>query len=69
MSSYSDIDAPLKCILDGLFRIGVVDADDKQVNELIIQKQIAKKGELNNLRVFIDNSEPFKDLFDKPLIL
>lgn len=53
-SAYCDVDAPIKPILDGIFRPGIIDADDRQVLELHIIKKPLKRGSLGSLQVYIE---------------
>lgn len=51
---YCDVDAPIKCVLDGIFRPGIIDTDDRQVMELIVKKKHIKRGSLGSIQVYIE---------------
>jgi Holliday junction resolvase RusA-like endonuclease len=53
LECYVDIDAPVKCILDSIFRTGIIEANDRDVMELIVKKKKRKKGSLSSIKVFI----------------
>lgn len=54
MSTYIDIDNPLKAIIDALSR---VIEDDRMILELHVYKEQIKRGRSGSVRVFVETIE------------
>jgi Holliday junction resolvase RusA-like endonuclease len=53
-SAATDIDNVIKPVIDGVFRVGILEADDKNVLELIVKKKPIKRGKLGSIQVYLE---------------
>jgi Holliday junction resolvase RusA-like endonuclease len=63
-TGYTDIDNPIKCIIDGLQQKGIID-NDKNVLGLTINKIPIKRGRLSKLAVYLSHIEDYDKNYNK----